>query len=790
MFKSKKIVAAIACLLIAGNAIAARISSSSLDSVPSLSVVPKPVSLTPGDGHFLFSPTTTITVNDERLKPVAELFADFFVKPSGIDLPVSLGDANAPIQIILVPAAQFGSDKSEAYRLQVTADRVHIVAPSEKGAFYALQTLRQLLPPQVESTTPVNYVRWDVPAVTVEDEPRFPYRGMHLDVARSFMPAGFVKRYIDLLAFHKLNYFHWHLTDDQGWRIPIDAYPLLTEKSAWRDKTVVGHTLDRNTEYDNNPTGGFYTKAEIRDIVAYAAQRQITVIPEIDIPGHGSTIIAAYPEFGCEQQAAAADTFVQPNFGIFPAVLCPTEKTFQMLDTVFTEVAALFPGKYIHVGGDEVLKTQWEQSSFANALMKDKGLKNYHELQSYFVARVGETLARLNRKMIGWNEILDGGVADDATIMSWQGIKGGIAAANLGHDAIMTPFGYTYFDFFQSDSVDEPMAIHGMTTLAKAYSYDPMPEELAGTDKARHILGAQGQLWTEYQTQPRKVEYMVLPRMSALAEVTWTAQGNKDWADYAARLPDLFARYDAMGVVASRSVYTPTINAERLGRGEKANYRITLNAETARTTIRYTTDGSQPNQQSSIYKKPFKVNGGTVLRARAQDNVSGEFYPESRLRLLSHKAVGAEVEILTEFNASDDPSAAEQLTDGISHQDQIYQPSDWVIFYGDSADMVVDLGEPTSVQSVSFTFDAGKHRQLYPPSSVEIFVSSDNSRWNSIATLQESHLLDARDKVRVEFPAENARYVKIVAGNRFTYKSNETGEHRKVPLHIDELVIE
>lgn len=766
-------------------AAAETLDRSSSESDYSLSVVPMPVSLVAGHGLFLFDSRTAIVIGAPELKAVATDFSQFFARASGLVLPVVSTAQEQPAITLLL--AELASTNPEAYTLAVTEQGMTITANSVRGVFYGLQTVRQLLPPEVESAGPVNHRRWQVPAVTIVDEPRFPYRGMHLDVARSFMPVGFVKRYIDLLAFHKLNYFHWHLTDDQGWRLPIEGYPRLTSVAAWRDKTVVGHTLDRDTVYDNSPVGGFYTKAEIRDIVAYAQSRQITIVPEIDIPGHASAVLAAYPELGCEAQAASADTFVQPNFGIFPAVLCPTDKTFGFLKTVFTEVAELFPGEYMHVGGDEVLKTQWQASPFVSRLMAKEKLEDYHQVQSYFISQVAKIIAGLNRKMIGWNEILDGGIAADATIMSWQGIKGGIAAARLGHDAIMTPFAYTYFDFFQSHSVDEPMAIHGLTPLAKVYSYDPLPQELAGTDQARHILGAQGQLWTEYQTRPRDVEYMVLPRMSALAEVVWSQPARKNWPDYLRRLPDLFARYDAMSVTAARSVYAPTLQAERKGTGITAKYRVNASG-IAGTRLHYTTDGSLPNSHSALYRKPVTLTGSALVRVRAQDPVSGRWYPESQLRLVAHKAVGAAVSVLTP-SAGETEQAALALVDGVSQSDQIYQPSDWTIFYGDSAQIVIDLAKPQSISELAFAFNAGKHRQLYPPSAVTVWVSDDQQHWREVAVLDEkaaSHLLN---RVSLAFAKTRTRYIKVVAANNTTYLSNETGDRRKVPLHIDELLV-
>lgn len=770
---------------------------------PFLGLVPAPAHLEIGSGSFTFNTDTTISINTPELFTVADYWVNFFTVATGFNLPVVHStssnqnhDKNSVI-LELVKKEAFTGSNTEAYVLSVTSEQINIQASTPRGIFYGLMSLRQLLPAQVESPSPINNISWAVPAVTIEDEPLYSYRGMHLDVSRHFFPVEFIKRYIDILAFHKMNYFHWHLTDDQGWRIHIDAYPLLTEKSARREKTVIGHTYDRDVAYRNEPVEGFYTKAQIKDIVEYAAQRHVTIIPEIDIPGHASTILYAYPEFGCdadakpksESQNALQQAQVQPHFGIFPQVLCPTEPTFEFLRVMFGEVAEMFPGEYLHIGGDEVKKTQWKQSKFVSELMQRENLADYHEVQSYFIRRVSEIVTDLDKKMIGWNEILDGGIAPNATIMSWQGTEGGIAAAEMGHDAIMSPGNYVYFDHFQSRSIDEPLAIHGITPLSETYSYNPMPEAFAGTEKAKHILGAQGQLWTEYVPTPEKAEYMVLPRLSAVAEINWTPLANQSWQSFSARLPNLFARFDAMDVNAARSVYAITAVAKTIGSGEDAQYQVSLLTDTKQVDIRYTTDGSQPNHRSALYTGPFTIDGNTLVRARSQDKHTGDFYLESRLSTLKHKAVGAEVSLSGSTDTEWNTNPAQTLVDGITRADQIFQLDDWATFTGDTIEITLALANEQTISLIEIGFQPGKHRQMYPPSGLEIFSSSDGKQWQSLGKADPQDLNKALTRVSHQFPTTSTRHIRIVAENKTQVVSTETGKPKSVTLYFDEIIV-
>ncbi|HET8866227.1 MAG TPA: beta-N-acetylhexosaminidase [Gracilimonas sp.] len=511
-----------------------------------VSIIPEPVSVVKGEGQFELSSQTSITLSEdsEELNFLGEYIADMVYSATWYDHEVSVSNTepNSGIYLQLTSNTDFGNE--EGYKLEVDTSLVTISASTTAGLFYGIQTLRQLFPAAIEHEKPSlapNDQEWKIPAVEITDYPRFEYRGMHLDVARHFFPVEFVKKYIDLLAMHKMNRFHWHLTEDQGWRIEIKKYPRLTEISAWRDSTLIGNYGSGN--YDNVRHGGFYTQEEIKEVVAYAAERQVTVIPEIEMPGHSSAVLAAYPEFGCFDK----EYIVQSTWGVFEDIFCPKEETFDFLEDVLTEVMELFPSTYIHIGGDEAPKKQWEESEIAQEVIEREGLKDEHELQSYFIRRIETFLNENGRQIIGWDEILEGGLAPQATVMSWRGEDGGIEAAKMGHDVIMTPNGSNYFDHYQADPENEPIAIGGFTTLKDVYHYEPVPEELT-EEEAKYILGSQGNVWTEYMHSGDKVEYMAYPRVSALAEVVWSPAENRDWLNFWARLQTHFQRLDILGV--------------------------------------------------------------------------------------------------------------------------------------------------------------------------------------------------------------------------------------------------
>lgn len=489
---------------------------------------------------------------------------------------------------------------NEAYELSVDHKGVKIVASSSAGFFYGVQSLIQMLPTDKKIAS--------LPYLDIKDTPRFSWRGLHLDVGRHFYPVDFVKKYIDLMAFYKLNTFHWHLTEDQGWRIEIKKYPKLTEIGSQRKETMVAKNFNPY-KGDGEVYGGFYTQDEVRDIVAYAAERQITVVPEIEMPGHSLGALAAYPELGCGPGPYEVGT----RWGVYDDIYCPSEKTFGFLEDVLTEVIDLFPGEYIHIGGDEAPKAVWKKSALAQQVINREGLKDEFELQSYFIKRIEKFLVSKGKKLIGWDEILEGGLAPEATVMSWRGEKGGIEAAENGHDVVMSPNSDMYFDHYQANPEKEPLAIGGFTTLEDVYTYEPIPAAL-DQQHHKHVLGAQANVWTEYMRTTDYVEYMAYPRVVGLAEAVWTQPENKDWTRFQEKMSTQYSLLDARNVNYHISAPEGLVNGLTLGDKETIELKSSFN----KAKIYYSIDGSDPDQTASLYKGPFEIdlsNGSVAVKA-------------------------------------------------------------------------------------------------------------------------------------------------------------------------------
>lgn len=523
------------------------------DHSQSLDLVPRPLHIQRAAGQYLLNNDTAILIDKDMpdAANVAKQLAERLHRGTALELRVTPSEAAAPQKntILLTNKNANAALGDEGYTLEATPDGVVIRAVAGSGLFYGTQTLLQLLPPQVFQSTKANETQtWAVPAVQIEDKPRFQWRGLHLDVSRHFFNKEEVKNYLDLMAQHKLNTFHWHLVDDQGWRIEIKKYPKLTEIGAWRDGIGFGLNPKATKSYGSDGRyGGYYTQDDIREIAAYAKDRYITIVPEIEMPGHCTAALAAYPELSCTGKAPA----IQDCGGIFHGIYCAgNDASFEFLQNVLDEVISLLPdGKYIHVGGDEAEEAQnacWKKCPKCQARMKAEHLTNVHQLQSYFIRRMEKYLNGKSKTLIGWDEILEGGLAPNATVMSWRGVKGGVEAAVAGHDVVMTPNTHCYFDHYQAQS-GEPKAIGGFTPLDKVYSLEPIPAELSA-DKAKHILGVQANLWSEYFPNYKHLQYMVYPRACALAEVSWTSPELKNWDDFSRRLKTHLQRLHAQGV--------------------------------------------------------------------------------------------------------------------------------------------------------------------------------------------------------------------------------------------------
>lgn len=557
-----------------------------------LDIVPRPLSVQPHSRTFGLDGRTHLYASGEGARATADLFNDWLRRTQGLQLQVVDGEpaADTDNAIWFETRPVKGDGDREAYRLSVDEQRIH-VSGAPAGLFYGMQSLGQLLPAK-RGTAP------RIAGVDIEDRPRFGYRGMHLDVGRHLFPVEFIKKYLDLMAQYKLNTFHWHLTEDQGWRIEIKKYPRLAEVGSRRRETVLGQNIDPYVG-DGIPYGGYYTQAQVKDIVAYAQARHITVIPEIEMPGHSLAALAAYPELACTPGPFEVGT----TWGVIEDIYCPKEQTFKFLEDVLTEVIALFPAPYVHIGGDEAPKPRWRQSEFAQALIKREGLKDEHGLQSYFIRRMEKFLNSKGKRIIGWDEILEGGLAPDATVMSWRGEAGGIAAARQQHDVIMTPTDCCYFDYGQGPAESEPDQRGGALTLDVVYGYDPVPEELT-REEARYIRGVQANVWTEYLKTPQMVEYMVFPRMLALAEVAWTAPARKDYADFLRRLPWQFSWLDREQV---HYRIPPPLGLVSAVLVDDKTHKVELTSLVPDSEIYYTLDGSAPDPHAKRYRGPFEL---------------------------------------------------------------------------------------------------------------------------------------------------------------------------------------
>jgi len=675
----------------------------------------------------------------------------------------------------------FISDKSvehqEGYQMDIFPAYITIRARSAAGAFYAVQSLRQQFSPAFNSATAVPDVVWTIPCAKITDYPRFAYRGMHLDVGRHFFPVDFIKRYIDLLALHKFNRFHWHLTEDQGWRIEIKKYPELQTVAACRDETLVGHYGDQPHQFDGKKYCHYYTQEEIREIVDYAQKRFVTIVPEIEMPGHSQAALAAYPELGC----TGGPYEPAKIWGIFPDVYCAgNEQTFRFLDDVLEEVCALFPGQYIHIGGDECPKDRWKACPKCQKRMQDEGLKDEHELQSYFIRRAESMLAKHGKKLIGWDEILEGGLPPTATVMSWRGTEGGIAAAKAGHDVIMTPGSHCYFDHYQSDPSTEPLAIGGFTTLTRVYSYEPVPEELTEAE-AQHILGAQGNVWTEYMETTEQVEYMAFPRACALSEVLWTPKNKKSWQDFIRRLKIHFDRMDVLGVNYSRSYYDIT---------SSFSGGFAMLATSDRTVqIKYTRDGTEPKPTSGGFYSPLAIREPTTIKAVAVKD--GKIMGKTlTVRYYVHKASG---KTYTMSIQPDQYSGGERhaLTNGVFGAARSW--NNWVGLNSGNIDPVIDFGAPTTFNKVTTHFLNNKASWIYPPRSVEVFVSDDGETFTSVA----KKVIDADgltgvniETVELATPGAQGRYLKLVATAYGPIPEGTASAGNKTWLFLDEILVD
>ncbi len=718
-----------------------------------ISIIPKPQTLQLLKGRFNLNNKTIalLDTSDVLVKNAAQIFIEQLRRADGLRLKIvhRTADETGKIPDNSILFEQNENLAKEGYELNISSNNITLSYSTPSGAFYATQTLLQIFPTSVFRKNLKKKLGWSLPCLRIKDAPRYAYRGLHLDVCRHFFDIVFVKKYLDAMALHKFNTFHWHLTDDQGWRIEIKQYPKLTTVGSQRSETLIGAYAQQPQRYDAMPYGGFYTQAQIRDIVAYAAVRGITVVPEIEMPGHASAAIAAYPELSCDTAKSYA---VATKWGIFEDVFCPSDYTFAFLQDVLSEVMALFPSKYIHIGGDECPKTAWKKSAFCQQLIREKGLKDENELQSYFIQRIERFVNAQGRSIIGWDEILEGGLAPNATVMSWRGIKGGIAAARQGHDVVMTPGTHCYFDHYQADADQEPLAIGGFTPIEKVYAYQPTPDSLSETE-AKHILGAQGNVWTEYMTQTDYVEYMVYPRAAALAEVLWTTQAGRNFEDFTNRLDVHFRRLDALDIHAARSLYHATAQVIRQDSSLFLQFKN--------------------NTNQSIFYRPFMKKGDNLTplqpytEAIRLEEGKNMFITENKAVEKRNWTIYANKATALPYATNIKTTSKDLLTNGF--RGTFKSANQWLtVPRGADLEIVLDLKKLTSIQSVQLNCLQKRGWAAALPDFVTLSLSADGSTWLDVDRhdfrLTEPYEDDIRTAILKVSPFTSPKqYVRITA---------------------------
>jgi hexosaminidase len=752
----------------------------------SINIIPIPSTMEVGKGELELKSDFYIKVDaNSKAASVAEFLADVIRRSFGYDVPVV---EQAKAETVYLSIQLISGDKElglEGYSLDVNGLGIQLSAYSAAGLFYGVQTILQLLPPNVYAEEKQN-VQWTVPFVNIRDIPRYAYRGILLDVARHIFPVEFIKKYIDLIAFHKMNKLQLHLTDDQGWRIEIKKYPKLAEISAFREQTVIGHARNKPPKYDGKRYGGFYTQEQIKEIVKYAEKRYVTIIPEIEMPGHALAVLAAYPELSC----MGGPFKVGQIWGVHKEVFCAgNEAVFELLQDVLAEVADLFPGKYIHIGGDECPKTRWQECAKCQARIKAEGLKDEHELQSYFIRRMEKFLQSKGKRIIGWDEILEGGLAPEATVMSWRGVDGGIAAAKQGHDVIMTPTNYLYLNYYQADPKTEPLAIGGNVTLRNVYSYGPTPDVLT-KDEEKFILGAQANVWTEYIDTPSMAEYMTLPRMSALAELVWSPKEKKNWEDFIWRLQKQQKRFDALKVNYSKGSFDVAIKTSH--GPDKDKIYVQIESEQYNIPVRYTTDGTEPGPESPIFNHSFPLEKSSIIKAAIFEKATLQGNISSKL-VTVHKALGKKTIYNQTFNSRYSAGGEIALVDGVvgskNHGDGCWQG-----YYGNDVDLVIDFGSVLNVGKISAGFFHKPNSWAFVPLKVTYAVSMDGTDFSTVSELtSDISVLENGPLVHTfvdSFSGMQARYLKVLGENRGTCPQGHPGAGEDAWLYVDEIIVE
>ena len=717
-------------------------------------IIPLPQEVaTQGSAPFLLKPSTPISYQegDTEMEQTARFLASYIKEATGYEPKVVTGNANKGIHLSIASDIR----NPEGYRLLVSENGIEIAGASNAGIFYGVQTLRKSIPAMAEG------MNIELPAASINDYPRFPYRGMHLDVSRHFFPVDSVKKFIDILALHNMNRFHWHLTDDQGWRIEIKKYPELTQIGAQRKETVIGRNSGK---YDGKPYGEgmFYTQDEIRDVIAYAQERFITIIPEIDLPGHQLAAITTYPDLGC----TGGPYEVWTQWGVSDDVICAgNEKAMTFLEDVLGEVIDLFPSEYIHVGGDECPKVRWKSCPKCQARIKAEGIKGDSKhtaeeyLQSYVISRMEKFVESKGRHIIGWDEILEGGLAPNATVMSWRGMDGGIEAAKQKHNVVMTPNTYVYLDYYQSADTDlEPEAIGGYLPLEKVYSFEPTAG--ISPEDQKYVIGAQANLWTEYIPTFSQVEYMIMPRIDAVADIQWSDPSKKDYQTFLPRVARMTQLYDRLGYNYGKHIFD--INASLTTNTENGTLDIAL-TKLGEGDIYYTVDGSDPTIASIKYEGPVQINQDCEFKAIVvRPNGTSRIFSED---IFFNKATMKPITLKEQPSKGYVFNGAQVLVDGLRGGSN-YKTGHWLGFQGKDLDATIDLKEPTEIQKVSFNTNVVKGDWIMGASAVTVKVSDDGKNFKEVASKKIPELTqndkDGLYPQEISFAPVKARYVEVI----------------------------
>ena len=747
-------------------------------------IVPLPLEMSKGDGVFHFNNQTVFFVENEEQAEIVKQLADRISRSTGWSVTINDGqpDHKNVVTFSTVPGMS-----DEAYKLNITSDRIEVSATGSAGFFYAIQTLRQLLPVEIEIGDGT-LSSCDVPAVLIEDKPRFKWRGYMLDVARHFFTKDEVMKLIDDLAFYKINILHLHLTDDQGWRVQIDKYPKLTEVGAWRVNREDLHWNSRPEQMPGEKAtyGGFYTKSDISEIVDYAKKHYIQVIPEIEMPAHVTSALAAYPQLSC-----TGGPFTVLPGGVWPItdICCAgKEHTFEFLENVLSEIMEMFPSQYIHIGGDEANKKEWEKCLKCQERIKDEGLKDEGELQSYFIKRIEKFINSKGKVLIGWDEILEGGLAPQATVMSWRGFEGGIEAARQGHDVVMTPTQFCYFDYYQGPADQEPLAIGGYLPLSKVYAFEPEPNELS-EEESKHIMGGQANLWTEYVPDFDHLQYMTFPRVAAMAEVDWTSKDKKDWNDFMVRMKDHWKRYEAMCIHYSKSAFLVQIESAVDTVNQMINVRMFT--EASQGEIHYTTDGSEPSSEAAVYTKPIEINKSMTIRAQVFFN-SSPLGKGAIEKFQFHIGALKNVTYLIPCSKKYSGSGKYTLVD-VLRGSKDFGDGKWQGWFGKNMEVIIDMGVSQSISQISVGTFQRPGSWIYFPESVTVYSSDDGKIFHELGIVEnviKGQAGNATKEFSLNAKGIESQFIKVVAKNMNVIPEGNVGAGDMPWLFVDEIIIE